>query len=788
LRVYFSFRKCSITAGTLYRKLGFEQAVLEGTRDLADGRSNLLDVVLVRPMDAIIRSEVLEGISDHKLVLIEVENDMITKAGQTCKARLVWQYKKADKTGLKQELWDNFEKWALSKGSVEGRWIEMMVILRAACHRHIPSKNIYDSSDPPYYNRTIRKLKREARVMYKNHACIAKGRRRLTEKRKQIKKAIGEARDKYFMCMLKSGEKDGWRNLYGHVRRTKGGGHTIPSLVDTDGVEHTTAKSKADALNRCYSKTFTAGEKYTEHIRHMKRGQKPMACTIESVLKAIKSLKIGKSPGLDGLTSTFLKIAGLEAAVYLDSLYSQIIREGVLPTDWKKAIVIPIHKGGEKKKIGNYRPISLTSTACKVFEKIVCSYLRKILDNENWLSQAQHGFRAMHSCDTQLVALTQELADVIDRGGVVDAAFLDMRKAFDTVPHSQLIKKIDILVEDKAVLKIIADFLTNRTQAVRVEDEISAEADVTSGVPQGSVLGPLLFIIFINNIVEAVSGRIRLFADDCVVYRQIQDERDEVEFQSDIDAIGKWMQEHSMQLNLDKCEVVRFGRKNTECRGYELEGKEIKWSKGCKYLGVWLDEKLDWKGQVERVINKGTRSLNFVMRVLKGTQRPVKDQAYKTLVRPILEYGGMVWDPYRLGQVKAVENVQRAAARRVTGRVKRWRWDKAAKSHVNDSPSAMVLELGWESLGLRRGTARLCGLHRAISAHQGWAEVGAGVEESHSQRKGQGLRERGSKTEVGRNSFLARTIREWNMLAASVRENAKDCSTKMFKHRLNTLC
>lgn len=182
-----------------------------------------------------------DGISDHKLVLIEVENDMITKAGQTSTARLVWQYKRADRVGLQQELWDNFEKWTLTHESVETRWIKMVAI-----------------------------------------------------------------------------------------------------KID--------AKSKADALNKYHFMIFTAGEKYTEHIRRNMRGQAPMACRLEAVIKAIKSLKNGKSPGLDGLTSTFLKIAGLEVATYLDSLYKQIIREGVLPTDWKKAVVIPIHKR-EKREI-----------------------------------------------------------------------------------------------------------------------------------------------------------------------------------------------------------------------------------------------------------------------------------------------------------------------------------------------------------------------------------------------------------------------------------------------------
>jgi Reverse transcriptase (RNA-dependent DNA polymerase) len=761
--------------------MGFEQAVSKGTRQKADGENNLLDIVLVRPMDIIIRSEVLEGISDHKTVLVEIEEEDSCRTRQVEGKKEIWCYEKANTCGLKQELWDNFESWALSQASVEQRWSELMAIFTNARRRHIPVKISKANGDPPYYDNKVKRLKRKARGIYNKRTSARERTKKLKEKKIQIKAAIKVARDEYFLGMLENGEREGWKKLFGHIRRTRNGGNAIPVLVDEEGVEYVEAKEKADALNKYYSEVFSDLVAYPEKIPLKLRGPEPIVINLEAVMSAVQSLKRGKSPGIDGLTASFLKIAGFEAACYLDSLFNQIIREGVIPSVWKKALVIPIFKGGEKRILGNYRPISLTSTACKVLEKIIDKYIRVVLHKNDSLSQAQHGFRSKHSCETQLVALVQEMAEVLDRGGELDAAFLDMKKAFDKVPHSRLIQKVGALIEDKAVVNIINEFLSNREQRVRLDGETSDEVKVTSGVPQGSVLGPLLFIIYINDIVTNVKSRIRLFADDCVIYREVSDETDEEILQEDLARIGEWMHENNMQLNLSKCEIVAFSKKKEpKAKTYKLEGQELGRKNGAKYLGVWLDEKLEWKSQVAKVAEKGIRSLNFIMRNLQGTGSKVKEKAYTALVRPIVEYGGIVWDPYRQGEIQEVERVQRLAARRVTGRTGRFRWENEAR--VLESPTEMIQELGWESLENRRARARLCAMHRVICEQEGWKELGNRmVECAREGRRGPKYRERGAQTDAGKYSFANRTIRQWNSLKPEVRTKAKELSTKVFR-------
>ena len=201
---------------------------------------------------------------------------------------------------------------------------------------------------------------------------------------------------------------------------------------------------------------------------------------------------------------------------------------------------------------------------------------------------------------------------------------------------------------------------------------------------------------------------------------------------------------------------------------YTLKETKLKWCKGYKYLGVWLDERMEWKEQVNRVVAKGTRGLNFVMRTLKGAHSQVKEHAYKTLVRPILEYGGMVWDPYKLGEVKEIERVQRMAARRVTGRMRRWLWDPKTKERVWDSASAIIQQLKWESLDQRREKARLGALRSALCEQKGWKEIGDKLQEGLNLRNEHKLMERGARTEVGRNCFLNRKIRRWNTLNPEV--------------------
>jgi hypothetical protein len=197
------------------------------------------------------------------------------------------------------------------------------------------------------------------------------------------------------------------------------------------------------------------------------------------------------------------------------------MNNGTLPGDWKRATVVPIHKGGDRSLVTNYRPVSLTSVVCKQMEHVIASYLRQLWEGNDWLYEGQHGFRLGYSCESQVITVCQDIADTLDKGDRMDAIIVDFSKAFDLVPHCRLLVKIANSGVDTRVVVWIREFLTGRMQRVRVGGELSDEARVTSGVPQGSVLGPLLFLAYVNDIGRNIESNIRLFADDCDLQKNI---------------------------------------------------------------------------------------------------------------------------------------------------------------------------------------------------------------------------------------------------------------------------
>ena len=218
---------------------------------------------------------------------------------------------------------------------------------------------------------------------------------------------------------------------------------------------------------------------------------------------------------------------------------------GVLPAAWKKANITAIHKKGSKHVAGNYCPVSLTSIICKVMESIVRDALVKYMKDNLLFTDRQFGFLGGHSTTLQLLKVLDDWTEVLDRGGYVDVVYCDFMKAFDTVPHGHLIQVLEYYGVDSFIVKWIRGFLTDRKRVI-INGESSTWSEVSSGIPQGSVLGPLLFVVYINTMVESVTdSELYLFADDAKVNHIINNEQDSLELQADLDRMCKWFwQEH----------------------------------------------------------------------------------------------------------------------------------------------------------------------------------------------------------------------------------------------------
>ena len=233
-------------------------------------------------------------------------------------------------------------------------------------------------------------------------------------------------------------------------------------------------------------------------------------------------------------------------------LFQQSIDTGEIPKEWSLANICPLYKKGDRSLAYNYRPVSLTCVPCKLLEHIVCSNITAHLDDHKLLSDRQHAFRKKYSCETQLITVIDNWDKILDKGGQVDTFILDFEKAFDTPPHELLKCKLYVYGFGGKTLKWIDSFLCDRQQRVMMNGVKSDWVPVLSGVPQGIVLGPL-FSLYINDITEDIAAELRLFADDCVCYREIKDTEDTVKLQEDIDRSRCWARSCGMRFQPVKC-------------------------------------------------------------------------------------------------------------------------------------------------------------------------------------------------------------------------------------------
>jgi len=392
----------------------------------------------------------------------------------------------------------------------------------------------------------------------------------------------------------------------------------------------------------------------------------------EEIEREIDSLKLGKSCGPDDLPAIFLKQLKSVVSLPMYLIFEKSIKSSTFPTEWKRALVCPIHKKGSRSLVSNYRPVSLLSLASKILEKFIYRQLSGVLERNGVLVPEQYGFRPGRSVNLQLVELLNFITRALNEGRSMDVLYLDFEKAFDTVPHRRLLAKLEAVGILGPALKWIGNYLSNRVQVVRVRGSVSNEKRVVSGVPQGSVLGPLLFLVYIADLPRVVSApnKIRLFADDVKLFREISREEDESELQRSLESVADWSKTWLLRLNLQKCKTVRFGLERGGPRYFLFEGSQrcsIESVPRERDLGVGFDKNLNFRSHIDEKVAVAKRTLA----VIRNSFRYINDSTflllYKSLVRPHLEYCSPVWNSSLKCVSVQIEKVQRQATRVVTG-------------------------------------------------------------------------------------------------------------------------
>ena len=290
--------------------------------------------------------------------------------------------------------------------------------------------------------------------------------------------------------------------------------------------------------------------------------------------------------------------------------------------------------------------------------------MNKHLVDNGLFSAHQYGFTAGRSCMTQLISTLNDWLKCLDNDEPVDAIYLDLQKAFDKVPHSRLLVKLKGYGVHGSLLSWVADFLSNRSQFVTVGGKSSKTAPVTSGVPQGSVLGPTLFVYFINDMPDVLDCLVKIFADDTKAYSSALTSEKCKKLQENIDKLLMWTDQWQLKFNNEKCKVLHLG-KNNPCYKYYMQGNVLESTEVEKDLGVHIDKNLSFECHIVETVKKAKKVVGMISRYIEYKDQEIMVLLFKSLVRSILEYGNVIWFPTLKKDINFIEDVQRRFTKRI---------------------------------------------------------------------------------------------------------------------------
>ena len=769
------------------------QHVTEITRvDPHHGTENVLDLAISNRPSSIVSSVVVPGVSDHDIPVIEMD---VRPVRVTKKPRSVPQYKSAQ--------WDKFSEFMaselnrLSPDSTLNApldtdpnllWERFRDVIITGMNKFIPHRSVRSKLHLPYITVEIQKLIRRRDRLYDQ---IKKARKNVSyhgrasalhTRYKTLKRTIQtKIRISYWsfisnMIIPPDGSSTPKKAFWSFIRRNRTDNTSISTLKDlVTGALVTDPVAKANVLNAQFQSVFTRETPLTEE--HKAEQEYPAIAdvrfTVNGVRKLLENLDPTKAVGPDEIPPRVLKELASDIAPVLTEIFNRSYQTGVMPDDWRKANVVPAYKKGKKILAVNYRPISLTCICCKLFEHVMVSHIMGHLERHNALYKFQHGFRSRLSCESQLTEFYHDLVSNTYDGNQTDVLVMDFSKAFDKVGHQRLLEKVTRYGITGPTKRWVAQFLSGRTQTVVLDGHRSDTVPVTSGVPQGSVLGPCLFLLYINDMAEKLNCTVRLFADDTIAYLAIGGPNDAAALQCDLDLLASWEQTWQMEFHPDKCQVLRVSRKRKEnviAASYTLHGHTLKVVDHVKYLGVTLSGDLKWNHHIGNAVNKANSTLGMLKRNIKVGCRATKSAAYQALVRPHLEYSSCVWDPPPIsdkrtkGLADKVEGVQRRAAR--------WCFNKYRRWPEVISVSNLVKQLNWPLLTHRRLVARLALMYKMSTGMSNMAYRSLLVPHPYALRELHGM----AYVEIDRlpvklyyaNSFFPRTVEQWNALPPDV--------------------
>ena len=565
--------------------------------------------------------------------------------------------------------------------------------------------------------------------------------------------------------------------FHSYVRRRKKG-KPIVGPLKVDGQVTADAAAMAEVLGECFSSIYndSTPQGLANHQQATGVAMEPLEISYDAVIAALQDFKSSSSPGPDRVHPFLLKSCVAILGYPLTLIVLKSLEERSVPSEWRKSIVIPLHKGGTRSVPLNYRPVSLTSMCCKAMEKILASHIVEYMETNHLFSPEQFGFRKERGTEDQLLLFYGEVAKYVDEGKSVDVVYVDLSKAFDVLNHEVLLEKLRSLQFCEQIVAWIGSFLQERTMRVSISGKLSAPRDVTSGVPQGSVLGPILFLIYVNSLMAGAECSWKAFADDfklsaCVPSQAHLDSTGSA-LQRDLNRLFQACGTHNLVLNNTKTVVMRFGDKVDAPRPlYSLGGSELVVVKSYKDLGVVVDDKLRFHGHVRKIVNSAGGLISELLRSTVCRDPKFMVQLFASHIRPIIDYCSCLWNVGWRGDKTLLESLQR-------------RWTRQIHGLSHHAYEDRLKESGLYSVSGRLARLDLIKVWKAFSGNEQ-----VNLDRLFQRARYEGTRGHGlklsmprSSTELGRRLLGSRCVFPWNALPADVVESD---SLNAFKRKLD---
>ena len=736
------------------------------------------------------------GLSDHSLIYLIRKNKKVKVPPKFIKTRSFKKLNDHDFVEtIKQTNWNN----VLDKLNVNDAYNTFQSLFDNACDQHCPIKEKQiKGSFPEWINGDYIKLCKDrdyyfSRAHKFNNDDDWKMARHLRNKANKLNRSL----KKNYCTKAINDNVNNSKMLWNTIKKLIPKNNSSVSSVRTHAGFTTSNKETADQFNSYFTSignTLASRFKFDDTVKfdHCNTNDinnntdkdndhfKFDIITPDFVFDEICNFSGNKSSGIDNVCMRLLKLAAPIVCHPLAYICNLSLFTSHFPSKWKVAKVTPIYKDGDKSDVSNYRPISVLPILSKILERVVHDQLYEYLTRKNILHPCQSGFRSNHSTNTTLIDVTEYILNNMNEGKVTGAIFLDLKKAFDTVSHKLLLKKLNSYGITGNSLQWFKSYLEDRSQAVNINSTLSDFRHINIGIPQGSILGPLLFIVFVNSLPDSVKSKCVMYADDTTLLTSSSDPLTlETDLKRSLDMVANWFNSNQLTLNIKKTKLMMFGTWQALSKFKDIrltyDNNNIEIVDKFKYLGVVFDPHLSWTEHVNYMSSNISKRIGVIRRVQYYLPSNTANLLAKAMVFPHFDYCSPVWSNFTTGLHNHLQILQNKLARVLL------------HADIRTPIDKMMEELNWLKLDDRWKRQLLVVTFKCLKEIAP-VYMSSYVTFTHSTHN-RFTRNQSSNTlfipswniTAGKRTFQYRAATNWNKLPVSVRSNFSDMSLNEFK-------